>query len=106
MRVYLTTERYTLIVWATVLSQLKACALWCPFAIRRSRCVGLSSRESKISAKSSVDLGSNSMPASPTTSGMLEQLEATTAVPHDMASRGGMPKPSYREGKIKATLQR
>ena len=53
------------------------------------------------SAHSSGLYGLASKAASPTTSGMDEEVLAITGQAQAMASRGGMPKPSYREGKAK-----
>ena len=49
---------------------------------------------SSISVNSSGALGSNNNPAEPTTSGILEELQATTGVPQHIASKGGIPNPS------------
>ena len=43
------------------------------------------------------------IPASPTTSGREEVFEAMTGVPQAIASSGGRPKPSYKEGKTKSS---
>src|SRR5262249_8589033 len=54
---------------------------------------------SKIqSVQAHSSLGSRRIPASPTTSGRLVALEASTNVPQAIASSAGIPNPSYREG--------
>jgi hypothetical protein len=50
--------------------------------------------------------GSTSSAASPATSGREETFEVTTGVPLAMASSGGSPNPSYRDGNTNTLARR
>jgi hypothetical protein len=54
-------------------------------------------------AMPAVSSGSTNSAASPHTSGNEPARAATTGTPSDIASSGGMPHPSSREGKASAT---
>ena len=45
-----------------------------------------------------ISVGFTSMAASAATSGMDDVSDVITGVPHDIASKIGKPKPSYKEG--------
>ena len=44
-----------------------------------------------------------SIPASPITSGIEERSDEITGTPHAIASKGGIPNPSYKEGYTKTS---
>ena len=54
----------------------------------------------------STRVGSTRRPASWTVSGSAQTLDVNTGVPQAIASKGGRPKPSYNEGKSKASAPR
>ena len=73
---------------------------------RRLQGSGSPRTSSTAATSSSVEVGSNSRAASPTTSGSEATFEHATGQPHAIASSGGWPKPSYRLGNTSAAAVR
>src|SRR4051812_38640236 len=74
-----------------------------PAARRLSRRAGSVATRMMAEAIDTTSTGSKNSAASPQTSGMDAASDAMTGQPQCMASRGGMPKPSYVDGNTRAT---
>src|SRR5439155_14658578 len=89
-------------VLLAALVQLNSALRALPAAIRR-RCNAPSLASSSIAwLQAPASCGLSRMAAVPTISGSAPAVEAMTAVPHAIASRAGKPKPSKREGSVRA----
>src|SRR3989344_3189235 len=91
-------SRYTLRISSAVLSHVKCSTRERPFLTRSSRSPASFQRTAIFSASSPEFPGSKRRAASPTASGREAALEEMTGVPEAMASRGGRPNPSERDG--------